>query len=526
VPTTTGWRRLHPVSPALRSWKVFVALLVIYGQQRGRALFEDRAEAPGLRELLVAALAVVVVVVVASVLGVLSWWMTRYVIDDAAVRLHSGVLFRQQRSAQLDRVQAVDVVRPLVARLLGFAEVRVEVAGGAGSGIRLAYLRRAEAERLQALLLARTGQLPDGDGGADGAAAPALDGAAAAALPPGSPTPVGARPAARPATPVLHVPLGRLVGSVALGTAPLVLLGALVAVVVAIAVSGSITPLIGFGPAVLGIGAGIARDIARGGAWTVERTPVGLRLRHGLLDRRSQTIPRGRVQAVRVSQPPLWRLTSWWKVEVNVAGYGLETDGQQGSSTQVVPVCTRPEVDLLLALVLPEDGPADGAPAPGVVEEGLTGSAPAGWTTSPRRARVLDPVGWRRQGLRAAPSVLLLRRGRLWRSLDVVPHGRTQSLGLVQGPWQRRLRLSSLVVHSTPGPVRPVAPHLDAAEAVTVLLAQAERARAAARLEGSGARAGGRRAPALEPVAPPAQAGAPAGREPVVHHPAAPEARA
>ncbi|CAA9406203.1 MAG: hypothetical protein AVDCRST_MAG35-1172, partial [uncultured Quadrisphaera sp.] len=301
----------------------------------------------------------------------------------------------------------------------------------------------------------------------------------------------------------------RLVGSVALGTAPLVLLGGLVAVVVAISVTGSLSPLLGFGPAVLGVAAGIARDIARGGAWTVERTAVGLRLRHGLLDRRSQTIPRGRVQAVRVSQPPLWRLTSWWKVEVNVAGYGLESDGEQGSSTQVVPVCTRPEVDLLLALVVPDDHPTAGDPAPhpAAVEEGLTGTGPSGWTTSPRRARVLDPVGWRRQGLRATPSQLLLRRGRLWRSLDVVPHGRTQSLGLVQGPWQRRLRLSTLVVHSTPGPVRPVAPHLDAAEAVAALLAQAERARTAARLEG-------RRPPVPATLTAPPESLEPASEEP------------
>ncbi|MFE3253432.1 PH domain-containing protein, partial [Streptomyces sp. NPDC059209] len=36
----------------------------------------------------------------------LAWRMTTYAIDDESVRLHTGVLFRQQRKARLDRLQA------------------------------------------------------------------------------------------------------------------------------------------------------------------------------------------------------------------------------------------------------------------------------------------------------------------------------------------------------------------------------------------------------------------------------------
>ncbi len=65
------------------------------------------------------------------------------------------------------------------------------------------------------------------------------------------------------------------------------------------------------------------------------------------------------------------------------------------------------------------------------------------------------------------------------RRLVVVPHEKTQSLGLQQGPLQRRLGLASFQLHSTPGPVTPIAPHLDAAVAGTLLVEQAERARTA-----------------------------------------------
>ena len=39
------------------------------------------------------------------------------------------------------------------------------------------------------------------------------------------------------------------------------------------------------------------------------------------------------------------------------------------------------------------------------------GVAGEGWTTSPRRARLLDPLGWRRHGLRATAAVLLVLGG-------------------------------------------------------------------------------------------------------------------
>ena len=80
--------------------------------------------------------------------------MTRFAVTDEAVHLRTGILFRQQRQARLDRLQAVDVVQPLLARLVGLAELKLEVAGGSGSAVSLAFLREADAEALRAELLA------------------------------------------------------------------------------------------------------------------------------------------------------------------------------------------------------------------------------------------------------------------------------------------------------------------------------------------------------------------------------------
>ena len=69
------------------------------------------------------------------------------------------MLFRRSRRVRLDRLQAVDVVRPLVARALGLAELRLEVAGGSSSEAPLAYLSEAAAQQLRAELLARAAGL-------------------------------------------------------------------------------------------------------------------------------------------------------------------------------------------------------------------------------------------------------------------------------------------------------------------------------------------------------------------------------
>ena len=87
--------------------------------------------------------------------GLASWWFTRYGIDGDALRIDSGILQRRSRRVRLDRLQAVDVVRPLAGRLLGVSELRPEVAGGTNTEAPLAYLSADDAVRLRAELLAR-----------------------------------------------------------------------------------------------------------------------------------------------------------------------------------------------------------------------------------------------------------------------------------------------------------------------------------------------------------------------------------
>jgi putative membrane protein len=420
APDTGTFRRLHPLTPVLRGWKVFAAVVAVALQQ----MYGDVS--PGYLFIAIAAS-----IPVGIAYGWLSWRRTHYRVGRDDLRLETGVLFRRSRQVRLDRLQAVDVVRPLVARALGLAELRLEVAGGSSSEAPLAYLSEPAAQQLRAELLARAAGL---DHGSD-------------------PAPVA------PERVLLTVPLGRLVEAQA-RTAGLV--GGLVAVVVMVVVAGVSGEVTLLGLAIpfllVAVPAGLNGVVGQFD-FTVAESPDGLRLRRGLLETRSQTVPPGRVQAVRVVEPLLWRSRGWVRVEANVAGY--VGDGQQRASV-LAPVATRDEAARLLAVVLP------GLDSRQVVPQGV-----------PRRARWLDPLQWRSLAVGSDDRFLLVRRGRWRRETDLLPHEKVQSVRVSQGAVQRRLRLATLHVDTTPGPVAVVAAHRDASDARALLDAEVAAARAA-----------------------------------------------
>ncbi|TGJ95398.1 hypothetical protein DLJ96_12565, partial [Actinotalea fermentans ATCC 43279 = JCM 9966 = DSM 3133] len=157
-PTDLTWHRVHPVTPVVRGWTVIAVLLVVVGNQTLDGLPAGQNMLAGNRWWQILG-GIVVVGLIGLGYSALAWRMTTYAIDDESVRLHTGVLFRQQRKARLDRLQAVDIVQPLVARLFGLAELNLEVAGGSDSGIKLGFLKLDDANHLRAELLARAAGL-------------------------------------------------------------------------------------------------------------------------------------------------------------------------------------------------------------------------------------------------------------------------------------------------------------------------------------------------------------------------------
>jgi putative membrane protein len=236
-------------------------------------------------------------------------------------------------------------------------------------------------------------------------------------------------------------------------------------------------------PAILGLGTAYWRSFNTGYNFTAAISPDGIRLRYGLLDTRAQTVPPGRIQALKVTQPPLWRVLGWYRIHVNVAGYGEHHRSEGEHRTLLLPVGRKPEVMMMLSLVLPDPGTAD---PERVFTAGLTGlDSSAGFVTTPKRAWILSPMGWRRNGFLSTDTALLLRSGRLWRKLVMVPHQRTQSIAVHQGPLARLFGVADLVLHTTPGPVAPRLIQAATEEALGLFDQQAARARKARKLQSS-----------------------------------------
>ncbi|MGO4383661.1 PH domain-containing protein [Specibacter sp. RAF43] len=425
------WHRVHPISPLVRGWVAVAAVLVLFGRNSLDSVFYSNSNSSGAPAGVILAV-VGVAVVVFSLAFYLSWRFTRYQVTDSQVHINSGIVFRQQRRARIDRVQAIDVVQPLLARFFGLAELKFEVADGGKSAIKLSFLKLEEAKRLRAAILAR---------------------AAGVHVDPAAPQDVTEAPERH----VLALAPGRIIGSVLLSGLSAVSV-AVVAVAVALGVwSGEFAVFLGFVPILIGLAASYWKGVTRDFNFRVAVSPDGVRLHYGMLETRSQTIPPGRVQAVGISQGPFWRPFGWYRVHVNVAGYGADR-ADNGNRTVLLPAGTLQEVMAVLALVFPEPGvpnPVD------VFTAGLRGPGNTeGFVHSPRSARWIDPLAWRYNAFRATDTALLCRHGILFRRLQVVPHERTQSLSLRQGPLMAALGLVDFELHSTAGPIQPLVHHM------------------------------------------------------------------
>jgi len=482
------WAHVHPVSPLLGGWAAFAGVVGLWFYNGPGQPEPGQSRELHISIALIAA-AAVVAALVAIGFGYLSWRFHTFRITDVAVEQRKGWLFRQQRQARLDRLQAVDVVQPLLGRVFGFAKITVEVAGGSKSGIELHFLRLADAEALRNEILALAAGFR-----ADVTAAHLANDervgkefslrneAESFRL---APTPGSARTsiAAAVERPLVAVPVSRLLLSILLSWGTIAGAVTMFLVVVVSIIVGLVVPEVNvvgaiFGGGFIGILTGAAGVISsalatlnRGLNFRLGVSRDGVRIAHGLLETTKQTVPPGRVQAVSFSQSLLWRRRDWWQVVINVAGY---QDNQAAAST-LMPVGTTSEALTALWAVMPDLGDPD---APGTISRALVGQGgDGGFTPSPASARWVDPWQWRRRGVRATETALLIRSGRLVRQLTVLPHERTQSISLRQGPLQRALGLATVEVHSTKGVVKPVAHHLAVADAVALVNSQAARAR-------------------------------------------------
>ena len=430
-----GWERLHPLSPVVRGGRVTIALAIVLvpslvgGRRANETLYD------------------LVAVGVITAFGFLSWLVTRWRVEGGDLRIETGVLRRRSLRFPLAQVQAIDIVRPGLARLFQVAELRLRMGGSSGGTARLAYLSQREVEPLRDRLLALA------HGASAGVERPADAG----------------EPEEEQV--LAAVPTGRLIASVLIsdvGFLAEALLVALVATAV-FAPAAAAAAISGGAVWILAVFTLVWRRFNQEYRLTVAAAPEGLHVRGGLVALTAETIRPGRVQAVRMVEPLLWRLFGWCRLEVDLAGRQRskgEGRAQRRQLRAVLPVGGREIAEELLDRLVPDRPQAQSPP--------------------PRRARWKSPLRYRMLAWGRTETCVATTSGRLRRVRCWVPLEKVQSLRRVQGPVQRRLGLASVHVDTAGRGVHATLRDRDVAEADSAFAGLAEGARAARRMAPSG----------------------------------------
>lgn len=474
--TDGQWHHLHPVTPLLRGGVAFIVILgIVIANFRERlvAMFVPAFQGtddydPVTLMLNSPYLLLILGIVLAGLLLLfvffyVSWRMGTFRITGDAVEMRSGILMRRHRQAKLDRIQSVNIVRPFLARLLGAAKVEVSVAGE-NSNVSLEYVygRDAEPLRRDLLTLASGVKLAE----REAAAAAAGTGAAGGRLENLVNSRVNDLLAPElnaqelQATSVVRIPAGRVILSTIVSLATVFAVAALVFVITQV-VQGRYWALFPLLPVLIGVGGYYWSKISKSLRYSVASTPSGIRVGSGLLSTSNDTVPPGRVHAVRVTQPLLWRPFGWWQVQINRAGTSVQDMANGG--TTILQVGKLDDAAAVVGLLLNQPYYQ---PVRRLLGDALGDPARAGFILSPRRAAWLNPLSWSRTGYTVTGDLLIFRRGLVWRHLDLVPLARTQSVRMTQGPIERRLRVASVLVQTVLGPVTPALPHMAASDTV------------------------------------------------------------
>lgn len=473
------WRRVHWLTPLLQVWQALVIIVVVVLTQSLNNVImlikNLRENVPGHPGILLLVIAVPLAMLALLIICLyFAWRATSWKITATDVQYRRGIFFKKHRKIPLDRVQSVDVYRPLAARIFGLGALRVESAGGQGSRVEIQFLANKYLDRARREVVARIAGRSLTDETSHQTGAEGLVG-----------TDLFAEDdyhLAADEYEVYRVSPGRLIASVLLTSEVVWLLIMSLIVVICVVVLffmadltvegiavGSIIPTI--------ISIGIIPLMILSYAWSrfnsgfnfsANITHDGIRVTSGLLALKSQTLPPGRIHAIRFLQPLLWRPFGWWQAEVTLAGHGVETSGnqkKQAADNLLLPVGTLEQAKIVLEMAIRDLGINEGAEREKLLQEAFDGrnsDSVASFTTIAKKAQIMDPFARFRRAFAVTDTVLIYRDGWLRRKVTFAPHERAQSVTTSAGPVQRHLGVAGVRLDLVPGTATMKVKHLDA----------------------------------------------------------------
>ena len=473
------WRRVHWLTPLLQVWQALVIIVVVALTQSLNNVImlikNLRENVPGHPGILLLVIAVPLAMLALLIIYLyFAWRATSWKITATDVQYRRGIFFKKHRKIPLDRVQSVDVYRPLAARIFGLGALRVESAGGQGSRVEIQFLANKYLDRARREVVARIAGRSLTDETSHQTGAEGLVG-----------TDLFAEDdyhLAADEYEVYRVSPGRLIASVLLTSEVVWLLIMSLIVVICVVVLffmadltvegiavGSIIPTV--------ISIGIIPLMILSYAWSrfnsgfnfsANITHDGIRVTSGLLALKSQTLPPGRIHAIRFLQPLLWRPFGWWQAEVTLAGHGVETSGnqkKQAADNLLLPVGTLEQAKIILEMAIRDLGINEGAEREKLLQEAFDGTnsdSVASFTTIAKKAQIMDPFARFRRAFAVTDTVLIYRDGWIRRKVTFAPHERAQSVTTSAGPVQRHLGVAGVRLDLVPGTATMKVKHLDA----------------------------------------------------------------
>jgi putative membrane protein len=399
--------------------------------------------------------------------AVFRYFTFRFAIADGSFQIRHGLVFKQERTIPLERIQNVNLKQGLVERALGVVRVEVETASGTGKEAELAVVAMSDAEQLRAEL---TGKMRAAAEAEDLPLAPALYQAELSDL-------ILAGATRNRAGLIVAVFFGLFSYAqqfMASGFAENLFRG--IRYVNGVARGGPDIRLYIFGVILLGLlflagwMVSIVQTCVTHYGFVLRSKDSVLQVSRGLFTKIQNLAPTRRVQSLVIDEPPIQRKLGYCEVRIRSAG----TAGEEGSVTSVgmTPICPILPRDRLpgflrnvfanldlAGLEWRQVHPAGKRRTRGrgivtaVILAGLSIPTLQYWAALVLVIGVLLAIlyaehWYRTMGYTVNDAFIAIRSGVIHRRTVVLPRRCVQWSLLSQGPRQRQLGIGSVSFHS------------------------------------------------------------------------------
>jgi putative membrane protein len=403
-----------------------------------------------------------------------------YRIEGNELITQHGILERKQRSIPLERIQEIRVEQGLLHRVFDVVDAKIETGGGGGAEASLSVLSRSEVERLRRAVFERAASVRS-DAGA-GRGEERVDAA---------PGRVIIRRLGLKDLVLIGLTTNHLISALALAGAiwnfaeellhdsfykraqetlyressRFFMRDAAPAVALALAIALAVI--------LIGMIFSTAVAIIRFYGFTLSLSGEDLHRRYGLLTRRSSSLPRRRIQVLKIEEKLFRRLFGLATLRADTSGDHRDKEDDDSGRDVLLPITRRGAVDPLLTIFFPDfdagpTGGAGGGEWRRVSRLAVRRGAIKGAVICALAAAILFGANWRiaalwplallpfvyfisvanyrNLGYRLSGRYFCARRGWAGRSTHVVPIDKIQAVEVRQSPLDRRLGLATLRV--------------------------------------------------------------------------------